>query len=667
LHVGLDGQVAETSDNLTGFTTDEWSWSRLTLDSSNARLALNSSGTYTLGLFMREDGIRVDKLLLITDTNYIPTGMGPAESQQTVITPSTNLSDVTYITYEYDPLYRLTGTVYTGAITATYVYTYDAAGNMSEYVETIAEDTSSIGRSFNPANQLITSTNGINTTSYVYDDNGNLTVINQLEINPLIVESYEYDQRNLLTGMLRQIGHLPTVPVAGYVYDGAGNRVQQLVYDGSQLAQTITYTNDIQGLTQVLVSDNGVTTTHMLFGQDLILQDDGQTRTLLADGLGSTRTEMVGSQVETTATYEPYGKLLAQTGPSGTVYGYTGEAHDASTGLVFLRARYYNPDLKLFLSRDPYSGSMGRPSTLHGYSYVENDPINGTDPSGLCRQVGDEACWSLAEQKARQAAQLLGYQQLSQGQFESLLEAFGPKTEAQLRGLSDSELRNIALNALCLTAQCIYSQSTGYYDPSAYGQMPSWPHDAPYLETKEFTTFIDKITPDALVLGKSASITFSPGPLKYIPFLNRLSFSGICGVDVLISLNELPSIFVYGGGSAGANKVRRIRSGVSGNIAPRYGGLVWELDGHQNYRGLYETLSIDAGAGVGVEANLFRSPDAIPFNDDAPGSWGFTLGPNAGGGGSVAYNETCYVEITSTEFLGNLFARDFASITSDCR
>lgn len=72
MHVGLDGQVAETSDNLTGFTTDEWSWSRLTLDSSNATLDLNSSGAHTIGLFMREDGIRVDRLLLITDTNYIP-------------------------------------------------------------------------------------------------------------------------------------------------------------------------------------------------------------------------------------------------------------------------------------------------------------------------------------------------------------------------------------------------------------------------------------------------------------------------------------------------------------------------------------------------------------------------------------------------------------------
>jgi RHS repeat-associated protein len=152
------------------------------------------------------------------------------------------------------------------------------------------------------------------------------------------------------------------------------------------------------GLSQVLVSDHGLTTTHMLFGLDLILQDDGtETRNLLADGLGNTRTEMVGNTVETTTTYEPYGKLLAQTGASGTVYGYTGEAHDASSGLVFLRARYYNPYLNQFLSRDPFPGYATLPASLNGYNYAHNNPVNNTDPTGLCAEFGDDGCWSYGE------------------------------------------------------------------------------------------------------------------------------------------------------------------------------------------------------------------------------------------------------------------------------
>jgi len=67
----------------------------------------------------------------------------------------------------------------------------------------------------------------------------------------------------------------------------------------------------------------------------LIHQDDGATvRTLLADGLGSVRLEMVGDAIESATTYEPYGKLLARSGRSGTVYGFTGEQHDWVTGLL---------------------------------------------------------------------------------------------------------------------------------------------------------------------------------------------------------------------------------------------------------------------------------------------------------------------------------------------
>ena len=91
---------------------------------------------------------------------------------------------------------------------------------------------------------------------------------------------------------------------------------------------------------------------------------------------------MVGGGVESAATYEPYGNLLARSGPSGTVYGFTGEQHDAATGLVYLRARYYNPNLKLFMSRDPFPGWQTVPASQHGYSYVHNNPVNWIDPTG---------------------------------------------------------------------------------------------------------------------------------------------------------------------------------------------------------------------------------------------------------------------------------------------
>jgi RHS repeat-associated protein len=292
---------------------------------------------------------------------------------------------VTHIQYDYDPLYRLVSADYIGDIFASYDYTYDAAGNMTAYVETVGAETSSVTRTFNAANQLVTSTDTeLGTSSFTYDANGNLTQLIKPGTPPAGRLYYHYNQRNLLTLAEEQIGAGPTKPVAEFVYDGDGNRLQQIDHTGED-PLTTTYTNDIIGLSQVLVSDDGTTTTYNLFGLDLISQDDGtQTRYLLTDGLGSTRVEMVGNVVETTTTYEPYGKLLSQTGSSGTTYGYTGEQYDALTGLVYLRAHYYNPSLKLFLSRDPFPGYATLSISQNGYAYVHANPMNEVDPTGNC-------------------------------------------------------------------------------------------------------------------------------------------------------------------------------------------------------------------------------------------------------------------------------------------
>jgi RHS repeat-associated protein len=126
--------------------------------------------------------------------------------------------------------------------------------------------------------------------------------------------------------------------------------------------------------------------TRHLFGQDLIYQDDdSETRYLLADGLGSVRSELVGDAIEAVTTYSPYGNLLAQTGASGTVYGFTGEQHDGSIDLLYLRARYFNPSLRVFMSVDQASGWEWQPSSQHVYLYVQNNPVNYVDPSGNVR------------------------------------------------------------------------------------------------------------------------------------------------------------------------------------------------------------------------------------------------------------------------------------------
>lgn len=120
------------------------------------------------------------------------------------------------------------------------------------------------------------------------------------------------------------------------------------------------------GLSQVLVASDGADTTYNIFGHDLLSQAVDELaeaeaaeakRYPLADGLGSVRLELVGSELEATQTYVPYGTLLTQTGTRTTRYGYTGEQED-NIGLLYLRARYYNPDTKTFMGKDPWSGRL---------------------------------------------------------------------------------------------------------------------------------------------------------------------------------------------------------------------------------------------------------------------------------------------------------------------
>jgi RHS repeat-associated protein len=63
-----------------------------------------------------------------------------------------------------------------------------------------------------------------------------------------------------------------------------------------------------------------------------------------------------------------------------------------STQLVYLRARWYNPVDGRFQSRDTWSGIDNRPLSLNKWIYVEGNPINLTDPSGMCGGSGEPPC-----------------------------------------------------------------------------------------------------------------------------------------------------------------------------------------------------------------------------------------------------------------------------------
>ncbi|MDA0244225.1 MAG: hypothetical protein OT477_12480 [Chloroflexi bacterium] len=283
----------------------------------------------------------------------------------------------TTIHYTYDPLHRLTHASY-GGILPEYQYTYDAVGNITQSTE----NSVTTAKTYNDANQLVSSTSAGQTTTYTYNGAGNLT---QTQVGAGTVTYYSYNQRNLLLSQATSPSLMGLIKLnATFVYDGNGDRVQEMAYTNGQLASTTTYTNDPVGLTQVLVANKNGQQTHNLWGMDLLAQDDGQAQklTLLTDALGSVRGQMRGTSLQSSTSYGPYGSIHQQTGTSQTSYGYTGEQFHAGTGLLYLRARYYSPALHAFTTRDPWAGEPLRPASLNGYNYAEANPILYTDPTG---------------------------------------------------------------------------------------------------------------------------------------------------------------------------------------------------------------------------------------------------------------------------------------------
>ena len=80
-------------------------------------------------------------------------------------------------------------------------------------------------------------------------------------------------------------------------------------------------------------------------------------------------------------TYDPYG-VPTTVGTSVSSYGFTNEYQ--SQGLIYLRARMYSPVNGRFLTRDTWDGDYYRPLSLNRWNYVEGNPVNRMDPSGLC-------------------------------------------------------------------------------------------------------------------------------------------------------------------------------------------------------------------------------------------------------------------------------------------
>ncbi len=154
---------------------------------------------------------------------------------------------------------------------------------------------------------------------------------------------------------------------------------------------TVQTWNGTAWVTQATVTGNKNVIRHVTFAPvsttkvRIIPVDDasnGQTSNdnvvSLAEVEVYTTPEGGGTQVQR---FDAWGNHTQSAGAAIPQYGYTGREPDA-TGLIYYRARYYDPTIGRFISRDP----AGMPDGVNRYAYVGNDPVNFTDPSGLALQ-----------------------------------------------------------------------------------------------------------------------------------------------------------------------------------------------------------------------------------------------------------------------------------------
>ncbi|MFH0177127.1 DddA-like double-stranded DNA deaminase toxin [Streptomyces cacaoi] len=93
-----------------------------------------------------------------------------------------------------------------------------------------------------------------------------------------------------------------------------------------------------------------------------------------------------GNKVKFSKT-DAFGVERSEPGTWRSHQGYVSGDEDASSGLVHLGAREYDPSTGRFLSADPVL-DLADPVQMNGYVYCENNPATFADPSGLASEGG---------------------------------------------------------------------------------------------------------------------------------------------------------------------------------------------------------------------------------------------------------------------------------------
>lgn len=268
-------------------------------------------------------------------------------------------------TYTYDDLSRLASVNYGDGQTQS--YTFDPMGNRLSRQDSVAGTTNS---TYNAANML-TATTGTGASSYTSDADGDtltgggrtLTWDSQNRLVSCLLGSqtstFTYGADGLRRSMAVSGG-----TTTDYAYDGQSMvREMQVNPTTGSLVATATYLTGVRG--------------------PEYRRDDTQTDSIcwyVYDGLGSVVGEVdpLGN-LTCSNEYDVYGNVRGRVGTASTAHGFVGSLghlSDASTGLVYMRARYYDPSTGRFASQDPSANGN------NWFEYSNNNPTNSADFTG---------------------------------------------------------------------------------------------------------------------------------------------------------------------------------------------------------------------------------------------------------------------------------------------